>query len=92
MLKGARQQTGIGIIAAKDDLLRHLPLNRFFFVPEVFGLLWIALLAVALRARSLSKQDPGRKPLQEMTETEILRLIDQGRQTHWSLSPHCGGT
>ena len=78
MLDGARQQTGIGVIAAKDDLLRHFPLNRFFFVPAVFGLLWIVLLTVALRARSLSKQDPDLRPLQQMTETEIFCLIDQG--------------
>ncbi|MBC2711666.1 MAG: ATP-binding protein [Desulfosarcina sp.] len=77
-LKGAHQQTGIGVIAAKDDLLRHLPLNRFFFVPAVLGLLWVALLAVALRTRTLSRQGPGQKPLHHVTETELLRLINQG--------------
>ena len=43
-LQGSRQQTGIGVIASEADLLRHLPLNRFFFRSGGFG---IALVSVA---------------------------------------------
>jgi hypothetical protein len=77
-LQGSRQQTGIGVIASEADLLRHLPLNRFFFVPVVLGLLWLALLAVALRMRRLAGGAHRNKPLQAMTETELLQLIDGG--------------
>ena len=43
-LQGSRQQTGIGVIASEADLLRHLPLNRFFFRTGGFG---IALVCIA---------------------------------------------
>jgi hypothetical protein len=77
-LQGSRQQTGIGVIASEADLLRHLPLNRFFFVPVALGLLWLALLAVGLRMRRLTGGAYRDKPLQAMTETELLELIDGG--------------
>lgn len=77
-LQGSRQQTGIGVIASEEDLLRHLPLNRFFFVPVVLGLLWFALLAVALRMGRLTRGNRVNRPLQAMTEAELLRLIEAG--------------
>jgi hypothetical protein len=78
ILPGGRQDNGIGVLAARDDLLRHLPLNRFFFVPVVSGLLWIALLVVVIRMRKLTRRGPAKISLQTMTENELLQLIEQG--------------
>lgn len=78
ILPGSRQETGIGVLAARDDLLRRLPLNRFYFVPVVSGLLWIALLAVVIRMGRLTRRGPAKMSLQAMTENELLQLIEQG--------------
>lgn len=78
VLPGSRQDTGIGVLAAREDLLRHLPLNRFFFVPVVSGLLWLALLAVVIGMGRRKRGDPGKKSLQTMTENELIQLIEKG--------------
>ena len=77
-LQGSRQQAGVGVIASRTDLLRHLPLNRFFFVPAGLGLLWCLLLAAALRMGRPERPGRGKKPLQAMTAAELIALIEQG--------------